>query len=336
MSQKLPMEKLLNLITIGDSTIDTFIKIHDASVQCDIRRKETKICVSYGDKIPVDAIGHTVAGNAANVAVGCRKLGLTTAIYTNLGDDQAGQSIKKYLEENSVIVDYVKIHQGKESNLSVVLTYLGERTIFVYHQPWSYSLPALAQASWIYLTSMAESFTNSNVINDVCHYLDGTKAKLAFNPGTFQLKVGVKKFPKILERCQVLIVNLQEAKKILEIDERENVETRDLLSKLLLLGPKVVVITNGEDGSYASDGQKNLKVGILQTQLVEKTGAGDAYSSGLISAMCLGHPIEEAMIWGTINASFAIGKLGPQKGLATREELEKNRKAVSHLVATSF
>ena len=54
-----------DLITIGDSTIDTFIKIHEASVECDLNHEECKLCVRYGDKIPVEGIARAVAGNAA-------------------------------------------------------------------------------------------------------------------------------------------------------------------------------------------------------------------------------------------------------------------------------
>src|SRR3989338_10535167 len=113
-------DKVFDLITIGDSTIDTFIKIHDATVECDINHEQCKICVPYGAKIPVDSIAHGVAGNAANVAVACAKLGLKAAIYTNLGDDDYGKNIREKLEKEQVARDYIKINPGRESNLSVV------------------------------------------------------------------------------------------------------------------------------------------------------------------------------------------------------------------------
>src|SRR3989338_5996515 len=308
-----------DLITIGDSTIDTFIRIHDATVECDINHQECKICVKYGDKIPVDSIAHGVAGNAANVAVGCSKLGLRTAIYTNLGDD-----------------DYVEVHSGKDSNLSVVLTFQGERTIFVYHQDWDYRLPNLVDASWIYLTSMAESFSNSNIMDEVYHYIAKSKAKLAFGPGTFQLKANVKRYPKILEKCEVIFSNLEEAKRILEISESEIVNERDLLSRIHLLGPKTVVITDGANGSYVSDGNRNLKIGIFPTKLVEKTGAGDAYASGFMAAIISRMPLEEAMTWGAINAASVIVETGTQNGLLTKEQLLKHRHNVKNFKAVNF
>lgn len=325
-----------DLITIGDSTIDTFIKIHDATVEFNINHREGKICVAYGEKIPVDSIAEAVAGNAANVAVASSKLGLKSAIYTNLGDDDHGRRIKEALEKEKVATGYIKINSGKKSNLSVVLTFQGERTIFVYHQDWFYHLPALVNCSWLYLTSMAETFTNSNIMDEVCHYVERQKSKLAFSPGTYQLKADIRRYPKILEKCAVLIVNREEAQKILGIELTENVDVGDLLNKLLFLGPEIAVVTCGEEGSYASDGQKNLKVGIFPTKIIEKTGAGDAYAAGLVAALALGESLGEAMVWGTINASHVIQEVGPQNGLLTREEIKKHRKEAKELVAVNF
>lgn len=327
---------MIDLLTIGDSTIDTFIRVEDAKVEFDINRENKRICFPYGSKIPVDSIAYGVAGNAANVAVGATKLGLKTAIYTNLGDDDQGERIKSTLKKYGVASDFIKIIPGKESNLSVVLSFQGERTIFVYHQDWTYELPKLPSVRWVYLTSMAETFTNSNIMDEVNHYIDYTKANLVFGPGTYQLKADIKRYPKVLERCYVLIVNMEEAKRILNIDLEEKVEPGDLLSKMLILGPKIVVITDGEEGSYASNGQKNLKVGIFPTQVVERTGAGDAYSAGLVSALALGETLEEAMVWGTINASHVIAQIGPLTGMMTKTELLRYRKTVPELKATKF
>lgn len=336
MSLNLPEKKSYDLITIGDSTIDTFIKIHDATVECDINNKECKICIKYGEKIPVDSISHQVAGNAANVAVGAKKLGLNTSIYTNLGDDEHGHLIKKTLEKSAVAGDYIKNHPDMESNLSVVLTFRGERTVFVYHQPWDYVLPELKPSAFLYLTSLAESFVKSDVVDEICRYVEKNKPFLIFNPGTYQLKADVKKYPQILEKCHLLVVNTQEAKKILGTEEKEDINQKDLLSKLLLLGPKNIVITDGDNGSFGTDGKSFFRVGIFPVQLVEKTGAGDAYASGLIAGLFYKLQLSEAMIWGTINASHVIQEIGTQNGLLAKDDLERHRKAVPELVAVEF
>src|SRR3989344_250071 len=325
--------KPLDVITIGDSTIDTFIKIHDATIECDINREECKICVRYGDKIPVDSIAQSVAGNAANIAAGIATIGLRCAVYTNLGDDSQGELIKKTLTAKGVIADYIQTQKGMHSNMSVILSFKGERTAFVYHQPWFYHLPKLVSSKWVYFTSISQSFVESNIIDEVAHYVDKHNSKLAFGPGTFQIEANIKRYPNTLERCELLICNLEEAKQILEIEIKEKVPVRELLDKMLSLGPKLIVLTDGEEGSYATDGNRYLKTGVFPTKLVEKTGAGDAYASAFISALIFDMPITEAMIWGTINASHVIRELGAQNGLLTRADLERNRKAVSNLRA---
>lgn len=318
-----------DLITIGDSTIDTFIRIHEASVECDLNRRDCKLCVPYGSKIPVDKIAYGVAGNAANVAVGAARLGLKTAIYTNLGDDNQGRRIHDALLENAVFGDYIVVNKDKTSNLSVVLTFQGERTIFVYHQDWFYTLPKLKNSSWIYLTSMAQSFTNSNIMDEICHYIEKSNAKMIFAPGTYQLKADIKRYPAILEKCELLIVNFEEAKLILDVQMSDFIKTEDILSKLILLGVKNVVVTDGAEGSWAYDGEQFLKAGIIKTEVFEKTGAGDAYASALVAALASGESLKEAMAWGTINAASAISTTGPQKGLLSRDNLLKKRKEIS-------
>src|SRR3989344_3307689 len=142
---------MFDLISIGDSVIDTFLKLHDAEVKCSINRKDCKICMNYGDKIPLDGPPVSmVAGNAANNAVGGSRLGLKTAIYVN---------------------------EGMENNYHTVLNFQGERTILIYHQPWKYNLPDLDSARWVYLTSLSPSFTDSDLIKQLTAYLERSGAK---------------------------------------------------------------------------------------------------------------------------------------------------------------
>jgi len=331
------MENNFDIITIGDSTIDTFIKIHDASVACDLNTKECKICIKYGSKIPVESIAHGVAGNAANVAVACSSLGLRSGIYTNLGADKQGELILNALVAKGVSPDYIVESANKSSNLSVVLTFQNERTIFVYHQNWQYRLPDnMAPASWVYLTSMSETFVDSNIMDEVCRYVDRGGAKLAYAPGTYQLKAGIGKYPKILDRCELLIVNMEEANGILGLEKTEKTAIRDILSKMLLLGPKTVVVTDGEEGSFASDGKEYLQLGVFPAQVVEKTGAGDAYAGAFVAALFQGLGIGEAMVWGALNSSHAISKIGAQNGLMTKDEIIRYRSSVPEFVASNL
>jgi len=103
----------------------------------------------------------------------------------------------------------------------------------------------------------------------------------------------------------------------------ESTEIPALLELMRERGPKTVVITDGRNGAFAYDGTKKLFVPMYPDTRppVERTGAGDAFSSTVASALALGHPLEEALRWGPINSMSVVQEIGAQKGLLTREQL---------------
>lgn len=319
-----------DLISIGDSTIDNFVQIHDAEVKCNLSKSSCQLCVEYGDKIPVDKLTHLVAGNAANNAVGSARLKLGTAIYTNVGSDPAGQQILAKLKNEDVNTRYVVANEGMESNLSTVLIFKGERTIFVYHQQWKYRLPDLDPSKWVYFTSVSTSFTQSNLLSELGSYLERTGAKLFYNPGTYQLLAGVKKNPKLLALTELFIVNKEEAEKILG---KEDLSIKKLLKGLADLGPKMVVITDGTEGSYGFDGAKFYGLDIFPAKLVEMTGAGDGYATGLLAGLFHGESLEGAMRWGAANGASVVEQVGPQAGLLTLAQIKDKLKENSKITA---
>ncbi|MBI4175091.1 hypothetical protein HY523_00565, partial [Candidatus Berkelbacteria bacterium] len=92
----------------------------------------------------------------------------------------------------------------------------------------------------------------------------------------------------------------------------------------LLLGPKIAVVTDGTQGSYAAIDGKAWFLGVRpDIPRKESTGAGDAFATGFSVARMLGHEVPEAMRWGTFNAEGVIQYVGPQAGLLTREAMEQ-------------
>lgn len=316
---------MLDLITIGDATIDTHIKIHDGEILVDKNHREPRFCIPWGTKIPVDSLDHQVGGNSVNVAVGASRLGVRVAIYVNLGSDEGGKKILKKLEEEKVATEFVNVEVGMQSNYSAVLSFHGERTIFVYHQKWYYELPQLPEAQWVYLSSCGENFSRGGFIDQLVDLVTARSLKLAYNPGTYQLRADVKEFPQLLKVCNLFVVNHEEARRILEIDPNIDVEMKKLLAGLKNLGPKKVVITDGELGSYSYDGDQFYFAPKFKTETVQAVGAGDAYGSGLIAALIHGYKIDAAMVWGALNSAAVVAKIGSQKGLLTEFELLKIR-----------
>lgn len=324
---------MFDLISVGDVVIDTFIPLTDAEVLSTHNGNELKLCLRYGDKIPVGPSVSLVAGNAANNAVGSSRLKLKTAIFANVGGDDDGDRIKRKFKEEGIDVRYVIKNDDLPSNHHVVLNFEGERTILIYHQPWKYYLPELDKTRWIYLTSLSPSFVESNLIDQLIHYLERTGTKLLYNPGTFQIKQGVKKNPKLLSLTELFIVNLEEAKLILGYDESDNISPKKLLKGILDLGPRMAVITDGKEGSYGTDGENFYHLGVFPANLLEMTGSGDAYATGVLAGLFHGKTLPEAMRWGAVNGASVVEQVGPQAGLLSyakmQEKLKENAKIVT-------
>jgi ribokinase len=312
----------LELLSIGDATLDVFMSPSESEALCTMDNKECLICFNYGEKIPVKSIEHSIGGNAANNVVGTKRLGVNSGILVTLGGDTTGNQIIEKLEKEKVDMSYVIQQPTAGSNYSTVINYAGERTIFVYHAPRSYEFPVKLESSpWVYLTSMGESF-----MPFYNHFIDflknNPKIKLAFNPGSWQLRAGVDALKPILEVTNFIYVNREEAEKLTKFGE-SNGRDKELLKALSALGPKVTIITDGANGSYLYDSEsgKSYKCPVMPVDAYERTGAGDAFGSGFLAATIKGKSYQEALLWGTVNSASVIGYTGSQKGLLKESEM---------------
>lgn len=313
-----------DLLSIGDASIDTYMTPMESETVCKLDTEQCLICFSYGDKIPVKNLEFSVGGNAANNSVGAKRLGVNTGIVLTLGDDSTGNMIVDKLRAEGVDLTYVIQQPETASNYSTVVNYSGERTILVYHAPRSYEFPVqLPVTPWVYLTSMGESFRP--FYNHVSDWLKkNSSIKLAFNPGSWQLREGIESYRDIVAGTYVIYVNREEAAKLTNFEGDSTGKERDLLIALNKLGPKISIVTDGGRGSFAYDSinGKFFKVGVLPVDPFERTGAGDAFGSGSLSALIHGKSLDEALLWGTINSASVIGYTGPQKGLLKLEEID--------------
>lgn len=312
-----------DLLSIGDASIDTFMSPLESETLCRVDSKECLIAFTYGSKIPVKNLEFSIGGNAANNSVGVKRLGINSAIVLTLGQDSVGDMVVDRLQQEGVDPTYIIQQPATTSNYSTVINYSGERTIFVYHAPRSYEFPVqLPVTPWIYLTSMGESFRP--FYNHMTDWLQkNTGVKLAFNPGSWQLRADYKDIEETMHLTYLVSVNREEAEKLTNFGESEG-KDRDLLIALNKLGPKVCLITDGGSGAFAYDSVngKFLKVGIMPIDAYERTGAGDAFGSGCLSALIHGKSLEEALLWGTCNSSSVISYTGSQRGLLKESEME--------------
>ncbi len=316
-------ENQLDFVAVGDITTDAFIRLSGDEVEIKkLEGHKQHICFNFGDKIEYDKLNDIPAVcNSPNAAVSAHRLKLNSALETNLGDDFHGKECVEKLKNEGIIMDFVNIHKNQKSNYHFVLWYEEERTILVKHQRYNYKLSNFpTPPKWFYFSSVGKDSLEYH--NEIANYLEKNETKLAFQPGTLQMKMGLKKLKKIYEQTEVFFCNKQEAKRILETEEDD---IKELMKEMRSYGPKIVVITDGPNGANADDGENVWHIPMYPDPAppVDRTGAGDAFSSTFISALILGKDISEALVWGPINSMSVVQGVGAQEGLLTREKLEE-------------
>lgn len=307
-------------LSLGPARMDAFVKLPDNSVseKCSIDRKRCIIEMGFGEKISVSSVDFAIGGNAGNNAVGLGRLGLNTALICAMGDGWMDNQAKNILKVEKVETKYIETNKG-QNGFGVVINYQEERTILSYYPDALCCFPEDPELAtdWIYITSMGKGY--EDFYGQALAWAKIHNTKIAFNPGTRQIKDGLDKIGRALAQTEIFFVNREEGNDLLKTD----LDCPELARKLSELGPKIVVVTNGFEGAYCFDGQKDYFTPIIEAPVVERTGAGDAFAVGFMGAIMLEKSIEEAMVWGTKNSASVLGFIGPQKGLLTFDKINQ-------------
>ncbi len=315
-------DKQLDFIAIGDITTDAFIRLADAEVKENVNKENKQICLRFGDKIPFESVTIVPAvGNSPNAALSASRLGLQAGLVSNIGDDRDGDDTIQALSANQIDTSWVKRHPGKKTNYHYVLWYQDDRTILIKHEEYPYDLPEISSPRWMYLSSLGHNSTPFH--HQIANYLkQHPEIKLAFQPGTFQIKLGSEELKDIYQVSELFFCNVQEAQRILHTQETD---IKQLLISINKLGPRIVVITDGPRGAYAYQGGQAWFMPPYPDPKppLERTGAGDSFSSTFTVALALGKEVPEALRWGPVNSMSVVQYIGAQEGLLTREQLEK-------------
>jgi ribokinase len=319
--------KSVEFLGIGDPVVDEFIKLKNASVHCAIDSEDCTISMRWKDKIPFES--STIiygVGNSANATVSAARLGLKAGLMGIVGNDAYGHAIKEVFTKEGLDLDYLETRDGMSTNHHYVLWFGSERTILVKHEEYRYIFPKdLPPPKTLYLSSLAETVPHE-YYEAIADFADANpEMLLAFQPGTFQMNLGTEKLSRIYKRSNIFFCNKEEAARILG---RSDLDMRGRLETIFALGPKIVIITDDRQGAYAYDGEHAYHIPIYPDPRppFERTGAGDAFSSTVTAALTLGKPLQEALLWGPVNAMAKVQDIGGQRALLSQESLLKHLK----------
>jgi sugar/nucleoside kinase (ribokinase family) len=312
------------VLCIGDIFSDVFIKLNEseAHISSDAEGKKW-LSVPFGSKPPYDeAETVTSVGPSPNAAVSCARLGLRVGLMSWMGDDKVSKDSLTYLSQEKIDTVPTVLQKGASSSVYYVLRYGADRTILVKNEAYHYIWKApITKPDWIYLSLLSpDSWTFHQQLSDYLN--ENPDIKFAFQPGTFHFKWGVKKLQKLYKRSYIVVMNREEA---VDVTGESYDSLPDLAAGLHALGPEVVVITDGPNGSYASYDGRLIQIPNYPDPAppLDRTGAGDAFASTIVAALALGHSIDEALTWAPINSMSVVQKLGAQAGLLGQDQIKQ-------------
>jgi sugar/nucleoside kinase (ribokinase family) len=315
--------KKIRTLSIGGAMFDLFMSMPASAIH-DCNNTKS-FALPLGGKIRVNDVIGACGGGAHNTSVGLARLGCAASFSGVVGSDQWGEAIQNNLEKEGVDTNNLTIIEDEHSSFSLILSSpSGERTILSHKSmdrhfhDVTFDRDAAAAVDAIYLNHLHESTcVIENDIVDILKSLPTTH--LTWNPGGQQIDGGIGHAGNkaLLAQCDLLLLNKEEA---LTFSGCATVD--EALKALTATGAKIVCITDGGNGSVASDGTQTYSCPAIPAKVVDTTGAGDAFGSAMTWALISGKDLPTALKAGTINASSVVGSIGAQEGLLTETQIQ--------------
>jgi len=289
---------------IGDIFIDIIARLNGNYEQ--IFRGGTSYC----------NLTKAVLGGSGNVAIGLSTIGGTSAFVGKAGHDFFGRLYAKNLEEKGVTT---KIFWDKyfPTGSIVVLVENGEQRSFLVFRGANDKLSPseikkttnlIRRSSYIYISGY--SLVNDPQRNAILEAVDlakKCKTKIVFDPGAFNLaKSEGKLFSRLSGLCDVFSANLDEARAITNANSMN-----DIIEALKERIP-LTALKCDQNGCVLVTREVVLRVPSYTVRCVDPTGAGDAFTAGMIYGLSQGLPLKTVAELANWFAAQVVTDIGPR------------------------
>ncbi|WP_148883167.1 carbohydrate kinase family protein [Thermococcus aciditolerans] len=245
-------------------------------------------------------------GAAAAVATSAALAGAKVGLVTKVGEDFPGEWMKKLA--SILDVQGVQVLPGKTIHIYMI-----------YHEEGSVDAPVeMGVARRMGETPIPEEYLGAELFHiapippeeqlKALRRLEGKRTSLDFNPtymADYREKTDLMR--KVVSRAEVIFPNEREA---LVMTRAESVE--EAAATLHEWGAEIVVVTRGERGVLIYDGKfrEFPALPISENEIVDPTGAGDAFAGGFLAGYARGEPLETCVKLGLERAREVLKKKG--------------------------
>lgn len=288
--------------------------------------KVPKFISAAGDEVQIEDESGTPGGSAANTIYGLAKLKLGTGFIGALGDDNEGKAILNDFGNAGVDASNIVVKSGiKTSTVHGFVDAKGERALYINpgannELAWEdIDIDFAKNSKMLLLTSFVDDKQFELQRKLVENITQDLEPKIIFSPGALYSKRDLNELTSIIEHSFLCILNREEFKNLTGMEYQEGA------LKLIDKGVQILAVTLGQDGFYITDGtstyiEKANELG--PEELIDTTGAGDAFATGLIYGLLKGEPLDRCGKLGNAIAAHCIRKMGARVGLPTLSELD--------------
>ncbi|MEX0748713.1 MAG: carbohydrate kinase family protein [Candidatus Saccharimonadales bacterium] len=309
------LAKTVKITTIGAAVQDVFLMGEVLRARRDVRTHDFVEQFPLGAKLELDKVIFDTGGGATNAAVTFARHGFETQFLGKIGDDPAGAHILQDLQREGVKTGRIKCDlDGTTGYSTLLLAPRGERTVLVYRgvsQELSaddFDNFARLKTDWLYVSSLSGNFP---LLEAIVAFAQKSDVKLAINPGSAELKQAAR-LKKLLPNFAVVSLNKEEAGELSEA--KTSAQRAADIARLA----DIAVVTDGAKGSAASDGTSIYQAGLYEdTPVLDRTGAGDAFTSGFVASIARGTDIPTALTFASANSTSVVGQIGAKAGILT-------------------
>src|SRR3990167_2251770 len=312
-----------DIIAIGSATQDVFL-VSDKFIEIRSKKFATGkgIGLPAGEKIKIDKAISASGGGATNAAVTFTRQGFNAGCVSIIGDDQSGSSILDELRREGVDTRHIELSRGSHTAYSVILVLKnGERTVLACHDdsakkeiaiPWAH-----IDSKWVFISAVNGSL---EALKQATVWAERTSGHLANNPGAKELAHGIDALAPIWKRFDIIGLNHEEAAILTGIPYTKEHELFSYLDERI---GGIFVMTKGPEGVVISDGNFLYYAGIPTKEIVDRTGAGDAFHSGFLIEFIRSGSIERAIQFATANATSVVMQYVSKAGILKKGETGK-------------
>lgn len=275
------------------------------------------ISEDYDDTLNCDRYQRYFGGSAANLAMNAKKLGLNSRVVSAAGHDSFGKFLLQHLEQEGIPTEDIQI--SEESTSMVVITKSRNTPIPIFYRGADYQIkftPELEQAvkqskivhfsCWPISREPARS-----TIEKVISLARAEGTLIGFDPNYHpaiwdKAEDGREYVKSIIGQVDVIKPSLDDADRIFGEDQPDQ-----HLAAFLDHGAKLVILTLGADGALVSNGTEKVHLPSVATDVVDATGAGDAFWSGFYAGIAKGQTVLDAVNYGMKISAYKLKHVGP-------------------------